>query len=447
MYPELQQRLRALGVAKRVDRPPSRSREPGLAIEELVAGRFYTTSRGRCFVAETYYPPGYRHGQLTLPPHLKLAPALTALAALDHGAADPASSEHLCFLDIETTDLSVGSGTLAFVVGVGFFSPEPEGGFHLHQYVLRDPGDEPAMIERLSEQLAAFRVLVSFNGRAFDVPILDNRFILARIPPPTAELIHLDLLPLARRLWHHGLSSCALSVLERTVLGVLRTQDDVPGSLIPWLYRDYLRTGDARQMRGVLYHNAMDILSMVALTIRLQAILAGSHDEAEMTGAELYGLGRWHEAKGRLAEAEAAYRAALEAPTAKDVELRKRTLHSLALLLKRSGRHEEACTCWEQLAQMEHSGITPCVELAKHFEWRAGDPAQAAEWTRVALARVENWPADSARTEVLARLRHRLARLERKCIGSNSYHTDTSNHLRTVLAIATGAGDEHCACD
>lgn len=412
MHPELYQRLRALGVVKGVCKLPPLSGETCPAIEDLVAGDFYTTSCGRCFIAEHTYPAGYRHGHLILPSRLELSPALVALSTPGHVPQGWKLDRYVCFLDIETTDLSGSSGTLAFLVGLGFFAQEPGEGFRLRQYFLRDPGDELAMLKALVEQLAEFRVLVSFNGRAFDVPILENRFILARIPLPTAGLFHLDLLPLARRLWRYESSSCALSVLERRVLGVLREQDDVPGSLIPWLYRDYLRTGDARQVKRILYHNAMDILSMVALTVHLDSVIAGSRSELGTNGAELYGLGRWQESAGHLAEAERSYRAALE--TSNTSGLRRRILHSLALLLKRTGRYDEARVCWEQLAQEEQTEIVPCVELAKHFEWRVGDPARAAEWTRAALARAEAWPEGPARAEVLSELYHRLARLERK---------------------------------
>ena len=415
--PELQQRLRALGVVKGTGALAILSRAgPRVAIEELVPGRFYTTSHGRCFIAESHYPPGHRHGQVSLPAYLHLCSVLTALHPRHNTPAD--KQHQACFLDIETTDLSGSSGTFAFVVGLGFFAPEQGEGFHLYQYFLRDPGDELAMLEALSEQLARFQALVSFNGRAFDVPVLENRFILARIPPPANTLFHLDLLPVARRLWRYEMSSCALGALERRVLGVLREQDDVPGSLIPWLYRDYLRTGDARQMKRVLYHNAMDILSMVALVIRLHSAITASWGEAGVSGAELYGLGRWHESEGRLAEAERYYCTALGASSAP--ELRWRILHSLASLLKRTGRYDEARPYWEQLAAEENTDITSCVELAKYFEWRAGDYVRAAEWARKAMVRAETWAGGTARDEALAELSHRLARLERKCAGSGT---------------------------
>jgi tetratricopeptide (TPR) repeat protein len=308
---------------------------------------------------------------------------------------------------------------MAFVIGLGFFTDAADAaveGFRVDQYFLRDPGDELAMVETLAEHLSEFEALISFNGRAFDVPIIENRFILARTPPPTANLPHLDLLLPARRLWRHSLSSCALGSLEREVLGVLREQDDVPGGVIPYLYRDYLRTGDAREMKRVLYHNAVDILSLVTLAALLCSAYADPWAEGSLNGAELYGLARWYAAEDRHAEAERTYRAALGVAIDAELspELRAKALGDLALLLKRSGRQNEAFAYWQQLALESTDDVLAHVELAKHLEWHARDLPLAAGWTQAALAQVEGWPAGMYRDDTLDELRHRLERLERK---------------------------------
>ncbi len=306
---------------------------------------------------------------------------------------------------------------MAFVIGLGFFA---EGGFRLCQYFLRDPGDELAMVEALAERLPEFEALVSFNGRAFDVPILENRFILARAPPPTAGMPHLDLLHPARRLWHYHLPSCALGTLEREVLSVTREQDDVPGGVIPYLYRDYLRTGDAREMKRVLYHNAVDILSLVTLATRLCRAFANPWADGMLSGAEFYGLGRWYEAEGRLAKAERAYRAALRLHPGQALgvhlapDLYAKALRALAYSLKQADRRHEAFGYWQQLALETRDDVLAHVELAKYFEWHVGNLALAADWTRAALAQVENWPTGIRRDAALAELHHRLARLERR---------------------------------
>lgn len=426
MSKDLRRRLRELGVVRGVHElathplnPPYRGEAPPrrhVTIEDLVPGHFYTTYHGQCFVVEAAYPPDHLHGNLPLSAFLGLPPETIAQIARDAALAS-VDLRRVCFLDTETTGLSGGTGTMAFVVGLGFFA---EGGFRLCQYFLRDPGDELAMVEALAERLPEFEALVSFNGRAFDVPILENRFILARAPPPTAGMPHLDLLHPARRLWHYHLPSCALGTLEREVLSVTREQDDVPGGVIPYLYRDYLRTGDAREMKRVLYHNAVDILSLVTLATRLCRAFANPWADGMLSGAEFYGLGRWYEADGRLAEAERAYRAALRLHPGPALgvhlapDLYAKALRALAHFLKQADRRHEAFGYWQQLALETRDDVLAHVELAKYFEWHVGDLALAADWTRAALAQVENWPAGIRRDAALVELHHRLARLERK---------------------------------
>lgn len=409
MREDLQRRLREMGVVRGVRQMaalPSRQR---VAIEDLVPGRFHTTSQGRCFVAEATYPSDQPHGNLTLSSFLDLSADVLAQVARN-GALTHADLHRVCFLDTETTGLSGGSGTMAFLVGTGFFTDD---GFHLRQYFLRDPGDEPAMIEGLAESLPGFDALVSFNGRAFDIPILENRFVLARIPPPTAGMPHLDLLPPARRLWQYRLASCALGALEQQVLGVLREQDDVAGGIIPYLYRDYLHTADAREMKRVLYHNAVDILSLVTLAARLCRAFDDPWEETGLSGAELYSLGRWYAIEGRPADTERAYRSALAMGDLVS-SLRARVLRDLGYHLKRADHRAEAFPYWQQLALEVTGDILPHVELAKYFEWHAADLRLAAGWTRLALAQVERWPSGTRRDATLAELHHRLARLERK---------------------------------
>ena len=416
MRKNLQQRLRNMGVVKGVRELATLPSRPRVAIEDLVHGHFHTTSHGRCFVVQEHYPLDHLHGDLILSTFLDLTPTIAAQVARDDALAS-VNLRRACFLDTETTGLSGGAGTMAFVVGLGSFTEQT---FCLHQYFLRDPGDEPAMIETLAKQLGQFEALISFNGIAFDVPILENRFILARTRPPTQGLPHLDLLHPARRLWRYSLPSCRLGALEHEVLGLRREQDDVPGGVIPLIYRDYLRTGDAREIKRILYHNAVDILSLVTLAARLCRIFDDPWTETELRGAEpyrlrgaeFYGLGRWYTNEERLADAERAYRASIKAPLPPD--LRAKALHDLARLLKRADRRDEAFAYWQQLALEATDDILAHVELAKYLEWHVQDLPLAAGWTRAAITQVEHWFGEEHRRDTLADLRHRLERLERK---------------------------------
>jgi uncharacterized protein YprB with RNaseH-like and TPR domain len=416
---DLRRRLRELGVVRGVRELAAQQRRRAVAIEDIVRGQFHTTFRGQCFVAEESYALDHRHGDLRLSAFLDLSPKVVARVEQDESLVE-LDLRRVCFLDTETTGLSAGTGTMAFIVGFGFFADD---GFEVRQYFLRDPGDEPAMVEALLDRLPTFEGLVSFNGRAFDVPIIENRFILARMVPPTRDMLHVDLLHPARRLWRYALSSCALTSLESEVLGVRRQQADVPSGLIPYLYRDYLRTGDARDMKRVLYHNKIDILSMVTLAVRLCRAFADpwnveqAGQRRELSAGELYALGRWYTDEGRIEEAERAYRAALRLHPEGDAVLRGRTLRELALLLKRDARRDEAFAFWQQLALEsagDAGGVLAHVELAKYFEWTVGNLAQGAAWTRAALRQVEAATPGTYRDARLADLRHRLSRLERK---------------------------------
>jgi hypothetical protein len=310
------------------------------------------------------------------------------------------------FLDTETTGLW-GAGVLAFMAGIAFFDGPS---LVVRQLFLLDPADEPALLLLLDQLLAERIGLITFNGRGFDVPLLDNRFLMNRMSSDIASRPHLDLLPPARRLWRNRLGSCALGSLEERLLQVNRTEQDVQGALIPYLYREYLRTGDAREMARVFYHNHLDMLSMVTLATeimqRLAATPAGQHP------LDLFGLAHWQLAIGmtELAELNLRQAAVPELPT----EFYHRALHELAGLLKQQERRPEAVQVWQQIAATSFEDVSAHVELAKHYEWHEREIATAIQWTAMAKSLVERW-YDPARAIIMRReLDHRLQRLARK---------------------------------
>ncbi len=263
------------------------------------------TELGDVYLAEERWPLRYRHG------HLPLGDALeaneTALARLAPGL-HPRELERAAFVDVETTGLAGGTGTLAFLVGVATFE---DGSLCLRQYFLAHLGREEAMLAAVSRRLAGCRAIVSFNGRCFDVPLLESRFVLSRLRPPFERLAHLDLLLAARRLYGRQLASCRLGALEEAVLGVRREQD-IPGWAVPRLYLDYLRYGAAQPLAGVLRHNRYDVLSLVTLLARM-AVVAGA-DRSDDPQQALT-LARWDESRGRLPQAAYLYRQAADSGT------------------------------------------------------------------------------------------------------------------------------------
>lgn len=316
--------------------------------------------------------------------------------------------ENVIFLDTETTGLSIGVGTLVFLVGVGHFEND---GFAIHQLFLRNPADEVDVLAALSRLLVDCEAIVTFNGRGFDVPLLVNRYLLNRQAATLAAIPNLDLLPAARRLWRRRLPSCALQALEQDILSFRRGVGDIPSHRIPQVYRDYLAGFDVSDlMARVFEHNRIDILSLVTLGV----ILCQAFTRLDAPGVaplDLVSLARWHYSQGRLVESEHAYRTALE--SAEDVHSRREALTGLAYLLKRTGHHEEALPLWEALTETRLD-TTGHEELAKHYEWRARDLARALDWTEAGLALARSWRPGTQQETALIAFERRQTRLRRK---------------------------------
>lgn len=403
---DLHERLRRLGLRRGAPavRKPRRRR----AIEDLIAGQVLTNREGAYFLHTELHAAGDSHGAHRLGDLLEHLPYGASRLARDERLAgiDPA---RIAFIDTETTGLAGGTGTYVFLVGIGSFQA---GGFAIRQFFMRDYGEEPAQIEALDEALAGYEAVVSFNGKQFDMPLLETRFLMNRRPPRLSGAPHLDLLPPARVFWRHRLASCALSSLEAEVLGVRREEEDVPGWLIPGLYAEYARTGDAREMPRIFYHNAQDILSMVSLAAHQCALLASPlPPREEVPGEDLYGLARFLHDLGEEERAEAAL--VLAARASRLPAVQEAAMRDLAYLLKRQDRRGEARAWWQALAEGT-GAVYACEELAKHFEWHDADPAEALAWTERGLALARAWLPGPARVEALAGLEHRQERLRGK---------------------------------
>ena len=375
------------------------------SLEKLLPGiELVEAADCACYVLDKVYPLNYRHGQDRLADLLDWSVGETAVPLQDPRLT-PLNFRDFVFLDTETTGLA-GAGTLAFMVGVAFFDKEA---FVTRQYFLRDHGDEPALLHLLDELLAEKAGLVTFNGRSFDLPLLDARYLMNRMYGRVLDLPHIDLLHPARRLWRARLGSCALGSLEQNLLGLQRTGEDVPGYLIPGLYHDYVRSGNGREMARVFYHNEIDLVSMVTLAARVVRQLAqpdsGDHP------IDLYSLGKWQAALGLTEQSEQNLR--LAAGGDLPLELYHKALYELGWLLKRDGRRPEAVPLWQQIAATTFDDVTAHIELAKFYEWHEPDLAQAIRWTEGALKLVKTG-GDGHAELIRPELAHRLARLRRK---------------------------------
>jgi uncharacterized protein YprB with RNaseH-like and TPR domain len=409
--PSLADKLKSLGVKTGNEIPaPPKPQAGSHSIDSVVAGSFHPTPRGDAFVAEQVFDENYLHGTVS---HLVKSP----LSLISEWANDPRIAElpigKFAFLDTETSGMAGGTGTYAFLVGVGRFV---NGRFNLGQFFMRDPSEESAMLEALIKFLAPCEALVTFNGKAFDAPLLSTRYSLHRIPSPFKDYAHLDLLPLARRLWRDRLPSRALKYLEEHVLGFTRASEEVPGYEIPWLYFDYLRSGDARPLGGVFYHNAMDVVAMAALLGHISDMFADPYNGRIEHGLDFIALGKLYEDLDHWDEAARLFERGLESGLDESdfgVAVRR-----LSILQKKRGDIVQAIQLWEQAAKQGH--IYAHIELAKYFEHKKRDPQAALQWAKSARMEAERAEPAYVRKHWLEEIDHRLERLERKAGGATS---------------------------
>ena len=383
-------------------RPGLTPQDLPLQIEQLMSGEVVRTAHGEHFETGRLWERHRRHGSVDISDLAELPADL--LRPLTAGAVSDSPPARWAFLDTETTGLAGGAGTYAFLVGVGAIEA---GGFRLRQFFMRDYGEEASLLRRLAEYLEGFDVLVTYNGKSYDQPLLETRFRMARAQTgrlrPFERMEHLDLLFGARRLWKLRLESCRLVELERRILGVER-EGDLPGEMIPYCYFDFLRTQEAFKVVPIFHHNAIDILSLACLTAIVPFAFRSPEEAPLRHGADLIGLARWLEQAGRREEALRLYRRAVELGLPD--HLLFRTLWDIASTEKRLGRHDAAVAAAVELtASRNPYRVRALEELARHYERRERNYAMALEMTRAALA-VEDTPAIRRREQRL------LARIE-----------------------------------
>jgi hypothetical protein len=386
MSSDLRDRLRRLGVHKGASHLKPRP-QPSPPMERI-ARREHDPAGPLVTVLESQQTPfglAHRRREAFVPEHIHGNRALRwsldqpadFVARLAGRRVRNIDLRRALFLDTETTGLAGGAGTLAFMVGLGYFDENNR--FVVEQFFLKNPAHEAAMLAAIEHHVANRDALVTFNGKAFDIPLLETRYTLSRIAPTFEDKDHLDLLMPSRRVWRDSIGSCRLSALEAHLLGVERSQQDIAGFLIPQLYREYLlsgiATGDALNddMSRVMYHNLHDILSMVTLISRLCDVLARPRNAREKHQA-----GSYFERAGAPAEAERLYGESL------GEDARSETRRRLARLLKTQKRHGEATAHWQSLADAD--SLDGLIELAKHYEWRERDIPRALANALRALA-------------------------------------------------------------
>jgi uncharacterized protein YprB with RNaseH-like and TPR domain len=358
------------------------------------------------------FPPDTIHGNLTLGALLEAQTCHVAFSACDEELAD-FDPRRTLFMDTETIGLAGGAGTVAFLIGAGYFLDD--GVFRLDQCFMRDYDDEEPMLAYLAELFTGRETVVGYNSKSFDLPLMRTRFIQNRIPFRLDGFAHYDLMHAARRFWKVRLGSCTLQNVEKEILGLHRT-GDVPSHLIPQFWFDYLRTRDARPLKGVFYHHQMDILSLVALAGHVCQVLdvpnGGGFDHAE----DRLSLVRVYYRQKKYADVLTQANGFIEREDRSP--LRRECLEMLASAQKRLGEFAAMAETLQLLVEEFPSNITARLELAKHHEHRTRNLERAEALVRDALDLLDT-RASLGRDLGLAagahaEVRNRLARIEKK---------------------------------
>lgn len=318
---ELRDRLRSLRTS--TQNQTARSAKPSplpylLPLENALGHTYY--------VDKIYIE---HHGQVDLKNYPRLSLETLRFLTVDHSLSSFDNGNAL-FLDIETTGTAGGTGTYAFLVGLGFMD---QGYFQIRQFFLHDLSEEAAFLHAIAEFTARFRHLITYNGKVFDSQILRNRYLMHRSEDPLQGKEHIDMLFVARRLWKRKLGECDLMNMERNILRFYRN-DDIPSYMIPGAYVDYLRFANSSMIQKVIHHNQWDILSLAVLTAKACGLLS---DVNELSAEEHFSLSLLHERQKNYAKAIEHQRHALRTES----RMRRPALLALARNLRRMNDREQ----------------------------------------------------------------------------------------------------------
>lgn len=382
---------------------------PLCGIEEWSEGSVVANEFGEHFQMERLFPGHKQHGSADLGALIEMPDTLLdALTEREIGTPPT----RWAFLDTETTGLLGDSGTFAFLMGVGRITSD---GFRVRQFFVREYAEECSALAALEAHLAEFDVLVTYNGKSYDQPLLETRFRIRRREHPFSRLSHVDLLHGARRLWKLRLENCRLIQLEQEILGFCR-EGDLPGELIPYVYFEYLRSHEARRLVPIFHHNAMDIVTLACLTAIVPAAFQGADSKSLASlgirrGEELVSIARWLLAAGQHEQALELFGRAVKGRLPDNLSFR--TLWDMAVLEKKLLGPDAALEKFKELATCHNEyRLNALEELAKYHEHTTRDLVSALRYTTEALGLGDSSSLNRRRERLQKRLEKKQSRIK-----------------------------------
>ena len=380
--------------------------------------------RGHCWMRRSVYDLADPWGETLLSTLVRDPSSLRLRIPLDGSGLEIPLTQCL-FVDCETTGLSGGAGTVAFLTAVGQLLPE---GFAVEQYFLPDPADEAGKLDHLYQRFETAGALVTYNGASFDLPLLEGRFHFWRLDPSFRELPHFDLLWPTRAIFRQRIGECSLSNVEARLLKFARTED-LPGAEVPEVYFQYLREGFSPRLHTVFEHNCLDVVSLFVyalwLTEMTQPTRPSLADPDDLMAWARYLFRRRQYASAHTALGEAEQRVLSRTQRAHLSELRGR-IH------KREHDYDAAHTHWERVAHFEPDRIDAAEEIAKHLEHRRRDYGAALATVDGALEylRIREALGEESADGQRERLLHRRARLRRLHTGQTESNDERRRNPR-----------------
>lgn len=375
------------------------------SIDKIVEGEWIELHGERVYVSRNFYNFGSSHGNVIFEKELSFK-SLSQFWGNEE--INNFRLQDFLFLDTETSGLSLGAGSIIFLFGGCFFTGK---GLEIIQFFLEDPSNELLFLANIDALIQSHRCLVSYNGKSFDIPMIRSKMVLNRMSYVNLDKAHLDLLHFARSLWKLRLESRRLSDIEKDIMVFQRTEDEVPGWLVPQIYQDYLATGDAAPLKGVFYHNENDIVSLAALFSHINKMVSDKSILDSANILDIISIGSIYQKSGNFSLSEDFYKLGLDKgiPSELDINI----LRNYAFIMKKQDKWMDAIKFWKMAA--DKNDIYSCVELAKYYEHREIDYYAAAIWVDTAINIVI---AAEGPEKLLGELTHRKRRLQGKITSS-----------------------------